>query len=88
MAPPMQVAAPPKGSISVGWLWVSFLKNSSQSSSPSRVSALMRMVQALFSSVSSNSGSLPCFLRAEAAMVATSIRVMGLFLPSAFRVAR
>ena len=30
MAPPMQVAAPPKGSISVGWLWVSFLKSSSQ----------------------------------------------------------
>ena len=24
MHPPMQVAAPPKGSISVGWLWVSF----------------------------------------------------------------
>ena len=25
MAPPMQVAAPPNGSISVGWLCVSFL---------------------------------------------------------------
>ena len=31
MAPPMQVAAPPKGSISVGWLWVSFLNRNSQS---------------------------------------------------------
>ncbi len=29
MAPPTQAAAPPKGSISVGWLWVSFLNNSS-----------------------------------------------------------
>ena len=27
----MQVAAPPKGSISVGWLWVSFLNRNSQS---------------------------------------------------------
>ncbi len=26
MAPPTQVAAPPKDSISVGWLWVSFFK--------------------------------------------------------------
>ena len=32
MAPPTQVAAPPKGSISVGWLCVSFLKRKSQSS--------------------------------------------------------
>ena len=32
IAPPRQVAAPPKGSISVGWLWVSFLKNTSHSS--------------------------------------------------------
>ena len=31
MQPPMQVAAPPKGSISVGWLWVSFLNMRSQS---------------------------------------------------------
>ena len=30
MAPPRQVAAPPKGSISVGWLWVSFLNWMSQ----------------------------------------------------------
>ena len=30
--PPRQVAAPPKGSISVGWLWVSFLKLISHSS--------------------------------------------------------
>ena len=32
MQPPMQVAAPPNGSISVGWLWVSFLNRNSQSS--------------------------------------------------------
>ena len=32
IAPPRQVAAPPKGSISVGWLWVSFLKFTSHSS--------------------------------------------------------
>ena len=31
MQPPMQVAAPPNGSISVGWLWVSFLNRNSQS---------------------------------------------------------
>ena len=29
--PPRQVAAPPNGSISVGWLWVSFLNRNSQS---------------------------------------------------------
>ncbi|MBQ1944567.1 MAG: phosphoribosylformylglycinamidine synthase, partial [Ruminococcus sp.] len=32
IAPPMQVAAPPNGSISVGWLWVSFLKRRSHGS--------------------------------------------------------
>ena len=32
IAPPRQVAAPPKGSISVGWLCVSFLKLTSHSS--------------------------------------------------------
>ncbi len=31
MHPPRHVAAPPKGSISVGWLWVSFLNMRSHS---------------------------------------------------------
>ena len=59
MAPPMQVAAPPKGSISVGWLWVSFLKSSSQGSSlPSTVTVIFT-VQALTSSLSSSFASFP-----------------------------
>ena len=37
MQPPRQVAAPPKGSISVGWLWVSFLNMTSHSSVMKRV---------------------------------------------------
>ncbi len=77
MQPPMQVAAPPKGSISVGWLWVSFLNISSQScASPSTV-AVTWMEQALISSLSSSSGSRPRFLRVFAPMVAMSIRVWG-----------
>ena len=61
MAPPRQVAAPPKGSISVGWLWVSFLNWMSQVSVlPSMVTGAS-MEQALISSLSSKSGTRPCF---------------------------
>ena len=88
MAPPIQVAAPPKGSISVGWLWVSFLKSSSQGSeTPSTVTSIFT-VQALISSLSSSFWSLPAFLRALAAMVPRSIRQMGLVRPSSSRVRR
>ena len=77
MAPPMQVAAPPKGSISVGWLWVSFLNMRSQScSSPSTV-AVTWTEQALISSLSSRLGSSPRFLRTFAPMVAMSMSVWG-----------
>ena len=77
MHPPMQVAAPPKGSISVGWLWVSFLNIRSQSCSFPSTWAGTRMEQALISSLSSSSGSWPCFLRYLAPMVAMSMRVWG-----------
>ena len=89
MAPPMQVAAPPKGSISVGWLWVSFLKSSSHGSvTPSTVTSIFT-VQALISSLSSSLGSFPVAFRCLTAMVARSIRQMGFSLrPRAFRVAR
>ena len=80
MQPPMQVAAPPKGSISVGWLWVSFLNMSSQSCSSPSTTAGTWMEQALISSLSSSSGSSPRFLRSFVPMVAISIRVWGRFL--------
>ena len=73
----MQVAAPPKGSISVGWLWVSFLNMRSQSWVPPSTTAGTWMEQALISSLSSSSGRRPRFFRALAAMVAMSIRVSG-----------
>ena len=77
MAPPMQVAAPPKGSISVGWLWVSFLNMRSQSwSSPSTL-AVTWTEQALISSLSSRCWRTPRFLRTLVAMVARSMRVSG-----------
>ena len=59
----MQVAAPPKGSISVGWLWVSFLNSSSQSCVSPSTWILSLTVQALISSDSSSLSSRPCFLR-------------------------
>ena len=77
MAPPMQVAAPPKGSISVGWLWVSFLNISSQSCSWPSTTEGTWMEQALISSLSSSSGSRPRFFRVLVPMVARSIRVWG-----------
>ena len=63
MAPPMQVAAPPKGSISVGWLCVSFLNSSSHFSTPLSVSTSNFTVQALISSDSSRSVSAPVSFR-------------------------
>ncbi len=77
MHPPMQVAAPPKGSISVGWLWVSFLNMSSQSCSFPSTWAGTWMEQALISSLSSSSGSRPRFFRVLAPRVAMSMRVWG-----------
>ena len=78
MAPPTQVAAPPKGSISVGWLWVSFLKSRSQSSLPASVLTLILTVQALIYSDSSSRGIFPCFFRYLATMVPMSMRFTGL----------
>ena len=77
MAPPRQVAAPPKGSISVGWLWVSFLNCISQVSvSPSMVMGAS-MEQAFISSLMSKSGTRPFFLRYLPPIVAMSIRETG-----------
>ena len=73
----MQVAAPPKGSISVGWVWVSFLNMSSQSCSLPSTTAGTLMEQALISSLSSSSGSRPRFFSVLVPMVAMSIRVWG-----------
>ena len=53
MAPPRQVAAPPNGSISVGWLCVSFLKFTSHSSSTPSTSIGTTILHALISSDSS-----------------------------------
>ena len=75
----MQVAAPPKGSISVGWLWVSFLNINSQSCSLPSTMAGTWMEQALISSLSSSSGSKPRFFRTFAPSVAISIKVCGRF---------
>ena len=77
MQPPMQVAAPPKGSISVGWLWVSFLNIRSQSRSSPSTWAGTWMEQALISSLSSSSGSWPRFFRTLVPRVAISIKVWG-----------
>ena len=88
MAPPMQVAAPPKGSISVGWLWVSFLKSSSQGWLSPSTSTFIFTVQAFISSDSSSLLSLPVFFRWRTARVAMSMRFMGLVRPRALRVSR
>ena len=77
MAPPTQVAAPPKGSISVGWLWVSFLKRKSQSWSSPSTSTVTRTVQALISSDSSSPVRVPWALSHLAPMVPMSMRQMG-----------
>ncbi len=73
----MQVAAPPKGSISVGWLWVSFLKRKSQSSSVPLTSTFTLTVQALISSDSSRLVRMPSCLRYLAPIVPMSMRVTG-----------
>ena len=89
MAPPMQVAAPPKGSISVGWLWVSFLNRKSQSWSSPSTSTVTLTVQALISSDSSRFLSLPVFLRYLAPMVPMSMRHTGFpSRPSSWRISR
>ena len=77
MAPPMQVAAPPKGSISVGWLCVSFLNKSSQGSCVPLLSTSIFTLQALISSDSSRPFKTPFFLRYLPPMVPISIRHMG-----------
>ena len=78
MQPPMQVAAPPNGSISVGWLWVSFLNRNSQSSSWPFTSTFTLTVQALISSDSSRFFRMPFFLSHFAPIVPISIRHTGL----------
>ena len=84
MAPPMQVAAPPKGSISVGWLCVSFLNKSSQGSCFPLLSTLIFTLQAFISSDSSKPFRTPLFLRYLPPMVPISIRQMGFSLPPAY----
>ena len=87
MAPPTQVAAPPKGSISVGWLWVSFLKRNSQSWSSPSTSTVTLTVQALISSDSSRLVRIPCFLSHLAPMVPMSMRQTGFSSrPSSWRI--
>ena len=74
MHPPMQVAAPPKGSISVGWLWVSFLKFTSHSSVTPSISTGTTMLQALISSEISMSSSFPSLFNFFMAIRARSMR--------------
>lgn len=78
MAPPTQVAAPPKGSISVGWLWVSFLNSSSHFSVLPSTSTSIFTVQALISSDSSSLSSLPSFFRNFATIVSHIHQIDGL----------
>ena len=74
MAPPRHVAAPPKGSISVGWLCVSFLNITSHSCSDPSTSTFTIMLAAFISSLSSKSASLPALRKARIPISATSIR--------------
>ena len=90
MQPPRQVAAPPNGSISVGWLWVSFLNITSHSSAgrPSMETGTT-MEAALTSSETSRLSSSPDFFISRMPMRAMSMSVIGLSSrPSARRVAR
>ncbi len=80
MAPPRQVAAPPKGSTSVGWLWVSFLNMSSQGSTPrgaAPFSTSTIMEQALISLETSWSSRHPAARMARAGSKAMSMRHSG-----------
>ena len=74
MAPPKQVEAPPKGSISVGWLWVSFLNIRSHFSVMPSTSTSTYTEQAFISSDTSRSSNFPDFLSSLPEMVAISIR--------------
>ncbi len=78
MAPPTQVDAPPKGSISVGWLCVSFLKSKYHSCFSPSTSTSISMVHAFISSVITRSSSFPLARRYLAAMVPISINEIGL----------
>ena len=77
MQPPRQVAAPPKGSISVGWLWVSFLNITSQSSSTPLTSTGTTIDAALISSDTSTLSSSPVLRNCFIAIKAMSIKVSG-----------
>ena len=85
----MQVAAPPNGSISVGWLCVSFLNRNSQSSSLPFTSTFTFTVQAFISSDSSRFFRMPLLFRYFAPMVPMSIRQTGFSSrPSSWRTSR
>ena len=84
IAPPRQVAAPPNGSISVGWLCVSFLNMTVYFSGlPSSVTSMF-MEQALISSDWSRLSNSPSFLSFLTAMVAMSMRQGYLSVLSAY----
>ena len=80
MQPPKQVAAPPNGSISVGWLWVSFLNNNNHSSVFPSTSTGTMIVQALISSDSSRLVKPPAWRNSFTAKVAMSMRERAFFL--------
>ncbi len=83
IAPPRQVAAPPYGSISVGWLCVSFLNSTSHGAASAigsarpGVVAEIRTVHALISAENSTSGIVPSLRRQRIIAVARSMRVTG-----------
>ena len=79
---PRHVAAPPNGSISVGWLCVSFLNIIRYSSSFPSTLMFAFMLQAFISSDSSKSFNNPRFFSSFAAIVATSIKHISFFLSS------
>ena len=78
IAPPRQVAAPPKGSISVGWLWVSFLNITRYSSLPLSVSMFTFIEQAFISSDTSKSSNKPFLRISFITITAISIRFSSL----------
>ena len=83
------MAAPPNGSISVGWLCVSFLKRYSQSCSSPSTSTFTFTVQALISSDSSSPVRMPFAFSQRAPMVPMSMRHTGFSSrPSSWRMAR
>ena len=82
MAPPKHVAAPPNGSISVGWLWVSFLNITSQGSTSPSTSTSTLTLQAFISSEASRSSSFPERLISFIPTVAMSISDTGLSFPA------